>query len=462
MLKVCTWNVNGIRAREAEVLEWMSASSPTCSACRRSRRRPSRCPSRCCALAGYTAYWHGTRATRASRLLARARPFRERPAFRPSRVRPRDAHRDGRRWRSSRSPRSTSPTAARTSRPRCASSTRSTRYAARAQASGRTLMLCGDLNVARERARRAPALQKPEQIGQTPDERAQFERICSPRAWSTCRASSTPTTIGCSPGGRRGATCASATSAGASTTCSRARRSRSARCRCDAQREFGTSDHGPLTATFAIDPADSLEADPEPEPEPEPQPPPARANCRSSDGLRPAGRGFVLQAGAAFRARHPHDFALDPVPLADRARVFDPTVRGTRAAAVCRAGADLGYPIFGEHHWRQSDVYSVAYNFRHESADFFHPRIDWNNGLSGVMGMEPPILAYAIQIAMRLFGDDPSVARVTSWGLCMLALAGFLAGLWRAQAEASRCSRSARWRSRRWRCSSCARSSPTQ
>ena len=81
----------------------------------------------------------------------------------------------------------------------------------------------------------------------------------------------------------------------------------------------------------------------------------------------------------------------------------------------------LSYPIIGEHAWRQSDVYSVASNFLYEDPDFFHPRIDWTRGRSGVMGMEPPILAYRAGL-MRVYGDDPSVARVTAWSLGMLGL----------------------------------------
>jgi 4-amino-4-deoxy-L-arabinose transferase-like glycosyltransferase len=88
----------------------------------------------------------------------------------------------------------------------------------------------------------------------------------------------------------------------------------------------------------------------------------------------------------------------------------------------------LSFPIIGEHRWRQSDVYSVAYNFAHESADFFHPRIDWARNRSGVMGMEPPVLGYLAHVAMRFFGDDPMVARWTAWLMCALGLSGFLLG----------------------------------
>jgi hypothetical protein len=91
--------------------------------------------------------------------------------------------------------------------------------------------------------------------------------------------------------------------------------------------------------------------------------------------------------------------------------------------------ATLSFPIVGEHSWRQSDVYSVAYNFAHEDPDFFRPRIDWTDGKSGIMGMEPPILPYLIAAAMRVWGDDAAVARWVAWALCMLGLLVFGGGL---------------------------------
>jgi hypothetical protein len=82
----------------------------------------------------------------------------------------------------------------------------------------------------------------------------------------------------------------------------------------------------------------------------------------------------------------------------------------------------LGLPLLGEHNWRQADTYSVAYNFLHESADFFHPRIDWANNRSGIMGMEAPIYPYLCFLAMTVFGDAPAVARSVAWLLGALGL----------------------------------------
>ncbi|MFO0751182.1 MAG: glycosyltransferase family 39 protein [Myxococcota bacterium] len=89
----------------------------------------------------------------------------------------------------------------------------------------------------------------------------------------------------------------------------------------------------------------------------------------------------------------------------------------------------LGVPILGEHNWRQSDTYSVAWNFVHESPDFFHPRIDWTRGRSGVMGMEAPFFSYAIAAGMAVFGDDPAIGRIVAWILAMTALGLFARSL---------------------------------
>ncbi len=83
----------------------------------------------------------------------------------------------------------------------------------------------------------------------------------------------------------------------------------------------------------------------------------------------------------------------------------------------------LAAPIVGQHTWRQADTYSVAYNFHHESANFFYPRIDWNHGRTGVMGMETPVVPYLAHLLMFVIGDGPQTFRLTVWLLCMFGAA---------------------------------------
>lgn len=64
----------------------------------------------------------------------------------------------------------------------------------------------------------------------------------------------------------------------------------------------------------------------------------------------------------------------------------------------------LFQPISGGHAWRQSDTASVAKNFYLESWNFFLPRIDMRGNLSGIMGMELPVLPYLTAIIYKLIG----------------------------------------------------------
>jgi hypothetical protein len=93
--------------------------------------------------------------------------------------------------------------------------------------------------------------------------------------------------------------------------------------------------------------------------------------------------------------------------------------------------ATLHLPILGEHRWRESVTYSVAYNFVHGSFDFFHPRIDFNNGKTGIMGMEAPFVPFLIALAMRAFGDAPAVGRTVVWFVSSLGLLACLAIVYR-------------------------------
>jgi exodeoxyribonuclease-3 len=59
-MKIATWNVNGIRAREAELCEWVERDRPDVICLQELKAEPSQIPERC-KLADYHAYWHGLR-----------------------------------------------------------------------------------------------------------------------------------------------------------------------------------------------------------------------------------------------------------------------------------------------------------------------------------------------------------------------------------------------------------------
>src|SRR4051812_27281802 len=59
-MKIATWNVNGIRARQAQVCEWLARDRPDGVCLQELKAAPDQIPD-ACKLADYHAYWHGTK-----------------------------------------------------------------------------------------------------------------------------------------------------------------------------------------------------------------------------------------------------------------------------------------------------------------------------------------------------------------------------------------------------------------
>ena len=81
-------------------------------------------------------------------------------------------------------------------------------------------------------------------------------------------------------------------------------------------------------------------------------------------------------------------------------------------------------PLEVGHNWRQTTVMMVARNFYEEGLDVLHPRVDMAGELSGITGMEFPLLNALIALAGFVFGFDAGWGRlinllVSSWGLWM-------------------------------------------
>ncbi len=57
-MKIATWNVNGIRAREAQLCDWVERDRPDVLCLQEIKARPDQVPERC-KLADYHALWHG-------------------------------------------------------------------------------------------------------------------------------------------------------------------------------------------------------------------------------------------------------------------------------------------------------------------------------------------------------------------------------------------------------------------
>jgi exodeoxyribonuclease-3 len=58
-MTVATWNVNGIRAREAQFIEWMEANRPDVICLQEIKAAPSQLPESIVEPEGYWSYWHG-------------------------------------------------------------------------------------------------------------------------------------------------------------------------------------------------------------------------------------------------------------------------------------------------------------------------------------------------------------------------------------------------------------------
>ena len=114
---------------------------------------------------------------------------------------------------------------------------------------GRELILCGDINIARADIDVHPKERKADVIGQRPEERELFESLLGGNLVDVARVLDPDNPGSVHAGGRRGATCASATSDGASTTSSLPARSRSERRAAPVLADVGTSDHAPLMMT---------------------------------------------------------------------------------------------------------------------------------------------------------------------------------------------------------------------
>jgi exodeoxyribonuclease III len=79
-LKVATWNVNGIRARQAQFCEWLERDRPDVVCLQELKAEPSQIPAQC-GHVDYHVYWHGLRAYSGVSLHIRKGAFDTEPVF---------------------------------------------------------------------------------------------------------------------------------------------------------------------------------------------------------------------------------------------------------------------------------------------------------------------------------------------------------------------------------------------
>lgn len=175
-MKIATWNVNGIRAREAQVLELVRRERPEVLCLQEIKAPVALVPPSLCELEGYWCLWHGVNAysgvaLHVRRDLAPERPPYVHPAF-DMETRIATVEIDRSTVASVYVPNGGKDYAAKL---RFLGAME--RWAAETGAAGRTLILAGDLNVARTDMDVHAKERKPGVIGQRPDERALIEGI---------------------------------------------------------------------------------------------------------------------------------------------------------------------------------------------------------------------------------------------------------------------------------------------
>ena len=79
-MRIATWNVNGIRARQAQVCEWLERNQPDVVCLQELKASPAQIPDQC-KMPDYHVYWHGVRAYSGVSLHIRKGLFESHPEF---------------------------------------------------------------------------------------------------------------------------------------------------------------------------------------------------------------------------------------------------------------------------------------------------------------------------------------------------------------------------------------------
>ena len=250
-MKVTTWNVNGIRAREAQVVELVERERSDVLCLQEIKASPDQVPEALRELAGYWCFWHGFKGYSGVGLHLRKAAFPERPVFfhpdfdAENRI---VATQLGRTVVAS----IYVPNGGRDYPGKVRFLEALEAWVVESHARGLSLLLCGDLNVARTERDVHPRLRKPQEIGQTPEEQALLERILAKGLVDIGRAldpENESLFTWWAPwrnlrqrdiGWRLDYLLASEPLAAKAVS-------------CKSEREVGTSDHAPVTAVFEVE-----------------------------------------------------------------------------------------------------------------------------------------------------------------------------------------------------------------
>lgn len=175
-MKVITWNVNGIRARHAELQALIAAETPDVVCLQEIKAAPTQVPDLLASTADHYSYWHGSGGYSGVALIVRHSFVMERPAFHhPSfdmehRIVVGDVG-------SALIASVYVPNGGKDYDAKLKFFAALVGWAGETIASGRDVVICGDLNIAREERDVHPKERKPNQIGTRPEERALLARM---------------------------------------------------------------------------------------------------------------------------------------------------------------------------------------------------------------------------------------------------------------------------------------------
>jgi exodeoxyribonuclease-3 len=177
-LKVATWNVNGIRARQTELQDFIEREAPDVLCLQEIKAGIDQLPVWLCELEGYWCYWHGGKGYSGVGLHVRKAWHPDRPLFHHPEF---DYEH---RIVTAQLPQATVasiyvPNGGKDFPAKMRFLEAMDAYATQSQSTGHALVLCGDLNVARTDMDVHQKERKPRAIGQLPEERELIERIIS-------------------------------------------------------------------------------------------------------------------------------------------------------------------------------------------------------------------------------------------------------------------------------------------
>ena len=178
-MKVATWNVNGIRARQAQFCEWLERDRPDVVCLQELKAEPGQIPEQC-KVADYHTFWHGMRAYSGVSLHIRKNLFPAEPVFAhpvfdmESRIV--QAQFGKLVLASVYVPNGNKDYPAKLDIFR-----RLIAWARELHDGGRELILCGDMNITRTEIDVHPRERKPGLVGQRPEERELFAELLEQR-----------------------------------------------------------------------------------------------------------------------------------------------------------------------------------------------------------------------------------------------------------------------------------------